>query len=275
MKKRLIPPVAALLCAVLLCGCQKGAEQHTISNYDSESNISVTLSEDTEASGDEELTGDFSVKEKIYDYEGRKVALLDVTNNTNKDLAVTVTCTFLDGQGNGVAEESQSFGQYSAGYRNYFLFDPGVSFEKLSFELEIASPTEPMYAEKLVFGVGDLRSDRKNSVDENGNLIFHPSYNIWQGFSNGNDVALLVTAKTLYFGEDGEILTIVRWSNDYRPNPSHPEFGADFDEYKTISLDTDYDKIFGKDQLELPEEWQTELTTINCILGATEYTPPA
>ena len=51
------------LCAVLLCGCAQEGEVHTISNYDSESNISVTLSEDTEASGDEELTGDFSVNE--------------------------------------------------------------------------------------------------------------------------------------------------------------------------------------------------------------------
>ena len=72
---------------------------HTISNYDSESNVSVALPQVSDTSETAELTGDFSVKEKVYDYEGNNIAILDVTNNTNKDLAVTITCTYLDGEG--------------------------------------------------------------------------------------------------------------------------------------------------------------------------------
>ncbi len=264
------------LCAVLLCGCAQEGEVHTISNYDSESNVSVTLPQVSDTSETAEMTGDFSVKEKVYDYEGNNIAILDVTNNTNKDLAVTITCTYLDGEGKELGSDTQSFGQYSAGYQNYHLFNPGFAFERVSYQLEVEEPTEPMYAKNITFVVYGLVESKKHIFDENGNIVWHPALYSKQSFSNGNDIDVEIGFHWIFFNEKDEVLTIVSkpYPQPYMVNPIHPEVDSTFSGWNDWPIYINEDVIFGHGDLDLPEKYQGKITALACIYSVAPYAGP-
>ena len=257
------------LCAVLLCGCAQEGEVHTISNYDSESNISVTLPQVSDASETAELTGDFSVKEKVYDYEGNNIAILDVTNNTNKDLAVTITCMYLDGEGKELGSDTQSFGQYSAGYQNYHLFNPGFAFERVSYQLEVEEPTEPMYAKNITFVVQDIHESKAaDGFDAAENPIWRPALSATIGFSNGNDIEVDIGFYFIFFNEKGDVLKIdtLPTPRKHRPNPTHPDAEwSSFSDWRSVTLYINKDALYGKGELDLPEKYKGTISVLPCI----------
>ena len=267
------------LCAVLLCGCAQEGEVHTISNYDSESNISVALPEVSDTSETAEMTGDFSVKEKVYDYEGNNIAILDVTNNTNKDLAVTITCTYLDGEGKELGSDTQSFGQYSAGYQNYHLFNPGFAFERVSYQLEVEEPTEPMYAKNITFVVHSiseykgLTQDELNNLDPDANPVYHPALYAKQGYSNGNSMDVAIGYHWIFFNEKEEVLTIVSKPHPEPTivNPIHPEVDSTFCAWVDWELYINEDVVYGEGDLDLPEKYQGKISVLSCVY----YVAPA
>lgn len=261
-----------LLCIVLLCSCTQEGDVHTISNYDSVSNVSVALPDTSETFGETEMTGDFTVREKIYEYEGNNIAILDVTNNTNRDLAVTITCTYLDGEDKELGTETQRFGQYSAGYQNYHLFNPGFAFKRVSYQLEVKEPTEPMYAKNITFVVQDVHEAKANitgeAFDANGNPVWHPALIATQGFSNGNDVEVDIGFYWIFFNEKEEVLMIdtLPTPRKHHINPAHPETEwSTFGDWRSASLYINKDVIYGKGELDLPEKYQGKISVLSCI----------
>ena len=131
MKKAFILIVAALLVLLSLCACEETDTDYNISNFDSESRFQVEIEPDnntsqennnTEASRAEIQNATFLVKDKKYVYKEKDVVLLDITNETEQNLSITITMTYFDEEGEALKTEERFFEQFAAGYQNYFLF---------------------------------------------------------------------------------------------------------------------------------------------------------
>ena len=105
-----------------------------IESYDSES-IYLPKENSTESDVSNESNNQaegLMIKSKKYTFEGNDIIILNVTNQTKANYIVTVRGTYLDKAGKVIKSEEQSFDQFSAGYQNNFLFNPGIAFHDFS-----------------------------------------------------------------------------------------------------------------------------------------------
>ena len=143
MTKRVFS-IALLLAVVLTAfsGCSEEMESSDLNifseaSYDNESKFVPEQSIDTsEEVSEEPLTGEFVVKDKKYTFEGNDLVIVSVENKTNKNYSVTVTGTYLDADGKTLKTETQTSDQYSAGFCQYFLFEPKMKFDKFTYTFE-------------------------------------------------------------------------------------------------------------------------------------------
>ncbi len=84
-------------------------------------------------------TGKLVIKEKKYDYNGANVMILNVENQTDKNLNVTIKAKFFDANGKPIVPQSRSIEGFPANYRNYVIFNPGVKFDKFTYEVETSA----------------------------------------------------------------------------------------------------------------------------------------
>jgi len=119
-------------------------------------------------------SGQFSVKEKKYDYNGANVTILQVENKSQQDYTITITGKFKDANGNIVKTESKTFEGFPAGWSNYFVFQPGVKYSNVTWGMEtveFSGETMAQYiylGDKISWGLSQLPGDK------NGNF-FMPS----------------------------------------------------------------------------------------------------
>ena len=81
-------------------------------------------------------TGKLVVKEKKYDYNGANVMILNVENQSNKNLTLTITAKYQDGNGKTLKSETRKIEGFPANYRNYVILNPGIKFDKFTFEVK-------------------------------------------------------------------------------------------------------------------------------------------
>ena len=84
-------------------------------------------------------TGKLVIKEKKYDYNGANVMILNVENQSNKNLTLTITAKYLDGSGKTLKAETRKIEGFPANYRNYVVLQPGIKFDKFSFEVKTSA----------------------------------------------------------------------------------------------------------------------------------------
>ena len=84
-------------------------------------------------------TGKLVIKEKKYDYNGANVMILNVENQSNKNLTLTITAKYLDGSGKTLKTETRKVEGFPANYRNYVVLQPGIKFDKFSFEVKTSA----------------------------------------------------------------------------------------------------------------------------------------
>lgn len=90
--------------------------------------------------------GQFSLKEKKYDYNGANVTILQVENKSQQAYTITITGKFKDANGKVIKTESKTFEGFPAGWRNYFIFQPGVKYDSVSYDLSSLNYTETVLA---------------------------------------------------------------------------------------------------------------------------------
>ena len=84
-------------------------------------------------------TGNIVVKEKKYDYNGANVMILNVENQTDKNINLTITAKYQDGNGKTIETETRKIEGFPANYRNYVILNPGIKFDKFSYEVKASS----------------------------------------------------------------------------------------------------------------------------------------
>lgn len=70
------------------------------------------------------------------DYGDVSIAILDVTNETNKNYSVKITGKYLDENGKVLKTETQEWDQFAAGWQKYFLFRPHMQFDRFEYTVE-------------------------------------------------------------------------------------------------------------------------------------------
>ncbi|MBQ4116427.1 MAG: S-layer homology domain-containing protein, partial [Clostridia bacterium] len=96
-------------------------------------------------------TGNLVVKEKKYNYKGANVMIMNIENQTDKNITLTITAEFKDSKGNVLKTETRKVEGFPANYRNYVVFQPGIKFDKFTYEIKTSSFSGTTYAKCLAF----------------------------------------------------------------------------------------------------------------------------
>ena len=246
MKKTIIILIALLNAISLFTACGGGGDNlYEESNYD---NVSVYKPEESKTEVENvssaPLAGEFTVKDKVYDFRGNNIAIVTVKNGTNKDYSVTIKGKYLDKDGNVLKEETQTLDQYSAGYENYFFFEPKMPFEKFTYEIETTEANSPFLAKDLFFRyAGTLeRPSTIWSLVGQGDFTKYPTVMADMRFEYHNESEASFWVTMVFFNAEGKIMAICDEVNRYY-SPSYAENGEwyPFDLYQTTDKSWKYD----------------------------------
>lgn len=131
----------------VLTGCAKEGltQAGTVSDFESQTHIQVSTSEDEFVSSDMSkapVSGEFVVSEKKYDYKDGNIELLYIENQTDRHYDITIHGAYLDGNGETIKEETQTFAGFASGWSNNFIFYPRMAFDSFTYTVETEESTE-------------------------------------------------------------------------------------------------------------------------------------
>lgn len=186
-------------------------------------------------------SGQFSVKEKKYEHNGANVAILQLENKTDAAYTVTLTGKFKDASGNVIKTESQTFDGFPAKWSNYFVFLPGIKYDKMDIELSVKEYRKKTLAEhiKISGGAGTTRK-RWMPSDGNGNVVYPTSpeeeakskkvvslfFNVYDQVKNTYSEPLYVSDRSVFFDSNGDICAISSATAIAKIDPGDCSFGA-------------------------------------------------
>ncbi len=235
------------------------AESSADNNQSTQSNTSL------ETSQPEQQSGGFVVKLAKYDYNNYaekklgndcedgpfkdvSIAILDITNETDKHYSVTIKGSYLDKDGKVLKTETQEWDQFAAGWQKYFLFRPEMAFDKFTYTIE----TEEFKGDCWKTGISQtfLNLQKINKIAYTplvgtgdpkmwveglmGNICYEED--VSKQFSHGFQYLIL-------FDEDGQVIGVYQngmgdfilpMHNDgvvYRIYLADPDKGGKFDEW--------------------------------------------
>ena len=258
MKKTLVIVLTLGLTLAAFVGCKDDDPNiYTEASYDSVSEFVPESVSREETENSDSLTGEFVVKEKKYVFEGNDLVVVSVENNTNKNYSVTITGTYLDAEGKVLKTETQTFDQYSAGYSNYFLFAPNMTFDKFDYKVETTENDGPFYADKLEYKYNGLREIPYYIPEQiaKDDYTMYPSLLASFSYKYTGDAPIQADIKWLLVNESGQIVYIAGKSRII-------DVGQGFDRYfDTVVLYT----LEG--ELVLPDEWKGNIQAIPILQG--------
>ncbi|MBR6506682.1 MAG: hypothetical protein IKT37_03665 [Clostridia bacterium] len=271
MKRAIIILLLLALTLAMATSCEDGnsKDKYEESNYD---NISVFQPPDNESENETEngsaspLTGEFTVKDKVYDFRGNNIAIVSVKNGTNKDYSVTIKGSFLDKDGNVLKTETQTLDQYSAGYENYFLFEPNIAFDKFTYEIETSEADGPFFAKYFDFKYNGLNYTPTviHSLMAQGDYTRYPTVNADLRYEYTSNETSSIYVRWVIMSAEGEIMALcndvqrgdVQWGFEDAWEPfamhmttdqswKHPEEWKKFSAICVVKeVSADKDKIF-------------------------------
>ena len=227
-------------------------EEESKESSDSESNVSDEETSRSENSvsgeGNTPLSGEFVVKDKKYTFEGNDLVIVNVENRTNKNYSVTITGTYLDKDGHVLQTETRTSDQYSAGFSQYFLFDPGMAFDKFTYTFDATESAGSFYLKDVGVKYNGIKHSTGVIFEEmaKGDYTKYPT--ILASYSCGytGTEPVNVWIKWLLVNEKGEILFSFDKKCSFYPGD------------KYASGETHYELHQTKDEeWKCPEEWET------------------
>ena len=194
------------------------------------------------------LSGEFVVKDKKYSVEGNDLVLVSVENQTNKNYSVTITGTYLDKDGKTLKTETQTFDQYYAGFSQYFLFEPGMQFDKFTYTFEAKEYHGTIYLKGIGLKYNGIHENLTPIREEmeKGNYTKYPT--VLAGYSTEHTGTLEanVWVKWLLVNESGEILFAFDRNVRFYPGDKYENGETSYKLYQTT-----------EEELQYPEEWKT------------------
>ncbi|MBQ3002582.1 MAG: hypothetical protein IJD82_02505 [Clostridia bacterium] len=266
MKKFLTCIIILAAALTALSGCAEKEDELNIYSEASYDNVSKFVpstepdeetstehTESTENTSEESvvenapLSGEFVVKDKKYTFEGNDLVLVSVENQTNKNYSVTITGTYLDKDGKTLKTETQTFDQYYAGFSQYFLFEPGMQFDKFTYTFEAKEYSGTIYLKGIGVKYNGIHESLHYIEEEisNGNMTKYPT--VVGGFSiehTGNK-EVNVWVKWLLITEKGEILFAYDKKCKFYPGDRYDQGETHFMLHQTTD-----------ENWECPEEWK-------------------
>lgn len=218
--------------------------------------------------------GQFSLKEKKYDYNGANVTILQVENKSEQAYTITITGKFKDTNGNTVKTESKTFEGFPAGWSNYFVFQPGVKYSSVAWDINAAVFTGNVVADLFEVGGSAYCTEKRVSVDANGNMVYILTPEIiktlkevvaveinYGPLKNKYDLPLSIMVDTVLFDSNGKIIHI--------GNSAKTDFtNKDYDSYFTVFYNITDILWTDKDKFAMPDN----LKNANGIVALTSVT---
>ncbi len=183
------------------------------------------------------VQGQFTAKEKTYDYNGANVSILQVENLSDTAYTVTITGKFKDSNGNVLKTESKTFEGFPGGWSNYFVFQPGIKYSSASWQMTAEEYGDYVYADCFELGndvycqVSIFRVNDKGEMqftgtpEELANLKEKVGVWIYYGpLNNKQDVSLWVDVETVIFDSNGDICFIDSVGKAGYTNPPHKDY---------------------------------------------------
>ncbi|MBQ8523681.1 MAG: S-layer homology domain-containing protein [Clostridia bacterium] len=219
--------VSAMYCAEIINGRSDGSFDPSAKINRAEAAAMIerfvnVSSEDKDIiDGDATVAEGMNVKKKLYKYGASNVAILSVENRNSEPLTVTIKAYYKDQGGNVLKTESVSFEGFASGWHNYFVFEPGIAFADMDFELK----TKAFSGEVLSGYVHTMDSKiQLNKQDENGawgkdlskataeEIAECEAFMVRLKSYQTYEKPLTYSTKTVLFDNFGEIRTIVDYT---------------------------------------------------------------
>lgn len=211
------------------------------------------------------LSGEFVVKDKKYTFEGNDLVIISVDNQTNKNYSVTITGTYLDKEGKTLKTETQTFDQYSAGYSNYFLFQPNMQFEKFTYNLDMKETDGPFYAKHVSVRFNRFYEDMLYILSqcEKDDWTKYPTVSDSLSWAYSGDTTTYIRTKCIYLNEKNEIIGICDRMKFLYVGDSFAD--GEHKDYFYQTTDKDF---------EMPEDWKGQIQLIPVIVSIVAQEPP-
>lgn len=193
VKKILLILFAFSLAVLSSCGQQAPEEgshtsyiPDTLESYDNES-VFVPSSEtseegltsdapsDTNSNAEENPSAGFVIKDKKYAFKGNDLVILSVENQTKTNYSIAITGSYLDKDGNVLQTETQTFEGFSAGLLNYFLFQPGIAFDRFEYTVETEMFDGVCLIDSYEIRSAELKEVKMIATEEPGDSKNYPS----------------------------------------------------------------------------------------------------
>ena len=244
-----------LLLAVVLtafAGCSEEGESSDLNiyseaSYDNESKFVPNEESKGGEVSEEALTGEFVVKDKKYTFEGNDLVIVSVENQTNKNYSVTVEGTYLDKDGNVLKTETQTFDQYSAGFSQYFLFEPGIAFDKFTYTFEATESVGPFYAKDagVKYNGIDHRPMTIREETAKDDFTKYPTASASYSYQYTGTQQINLWTRWLLVNNKGEIIFSFNRATSLSPDDKYDDGASQYKLYQT------------KDEnWECPQEWE-------------------
>ncbi|MBQ8524286.1 MAG: S-layer homology domain-containing protein [Clostridia bacterium] len=174
-------------------------------------------------------TGKLVIKEKKYNYADGHVMIFNVENQTSKNLNVTFKATFYDSSGKAIMKQNRMIEGFPANYRNYVVFEPGLKFDKFTYEVETETYSGTTYMQYIVPG-SDVKVEARPAIMQQ--FEKNPDAEIKVDFSINSTYhdELHYIAHFVLFDKNGDIFWIE--GGKY----SHIITKKNYQQYKTRSL---------------------------------------
>ncbi len=123
-------------------------------------------------------TGKLVIKEKKYDYQGGHVMILNIENQTSKNLNVKISVKYLDANGKLILPENRYIEGFPANYQNYVILNPRIKFDKCTYEVKTENYTGPAFMQYYATGSNATVTaqpsihDSNNGRDPRAELVF-------------------------------------------------------------------------------------------------------
>jgi len=157
-------------------------------------------------------TGKLVVKEKKYDYKGANVMILNIENQTDKDLTLTISAKYLNSNGTVLKTETRKVEGVPANYRYYVVLQPGIKFDKFTYEVKTESFSGTAYAKYLTWDSSTTAEPWACPLKAGGGSYPHGEERASVCFEVRHycsyNTALFVNYDEVFFDKNGEIYYI-------------------------------------------------------------------
>ncbi len=193
MKKILLILFAFSLAVLSSCGQQAPEEgshtsyiPDTLESYDNESvfvpssetseeGLTSDATSDTNSNVEEKPSAGFVIKDKKYAFKGNDLVILSVENQTEDNYSLTINGSYLDKDGKVLKTESQTFEGFSAGFSNYFVFQPGIVFDRFEYTVETKAFDGVCLIDSYEIRSAELKEVKMIATEEPGDPKNYPS----------------------------------------------------------------------------------------------------